>query len=655
MTLRIDAFSMGVVVLAGLATVLGAVAIYSWTRSATKTIGPGALIGISLLGSGLAMTHLATLGLLASLGVGVSYGLGALVVAGAAWAHLRTRAGAWETLKDDLRGFIRASGPTVAVFVGLAVLQAGAAFITLARVGDIGWDAATYHLPIVGAVVQEGSLFNFPDLRSFIFYPALVEVQATLVAAGFGSMHLPSLVQVGYLILGLWIVGTLVAHRTSQSVAIAAMLVAAAIPSAWLQARTLHSDVAFAVVLLAAVVTAVVAVRERSPAVICLAALLTGALPGMKLGAPASIPVAAVVVLAALWRPKWRVVMAVVVLGVIGAAPYMLRNTVEFGLPFYPLDLTLPNGPVEAYPGYAPYSIRELGWFVDTSTRPDRLVGSGVLHATLFQYVESPVRVFGARLGWEGGDTSSLWARFDARFGGFGISWLAFMGLGLGAAGVRAVRGRAPDGGWRSIALLVGLALVTFAVTQASWWPRFVIGVGFIAVVAAGLLVPRGRWWSVSACVVALLALFMTFEAERSGGYFHWTRCDRGGCVATSEGRALVRDGLSGRTLAYQPLVERDPDSVVLVAPDPNVGNPYFPVSLWAPNWDRRVENLPIDSPPRPGFCREVYVAQPSSEGWLRGWLSESDPGGEFESIPWADPGGERLWVLRRAQCEAGA
>src|SRR5690606_39761256 len=65
------------------------------------------------------------------------------------------------------------------------------------------------------------------------------------------------------------------------------------------------------------------------------------------------------------------------------------------------------------------------------------LVGSGVLHATLFQYVESPVRVFGARLGWEGGDTSSLWARFDARFGGFGISWLAFMGLEIGRASCR--------------------------------------------------------------------------------------------------------------------------------------------------------------------------------------------------------------------------
>jgi hypothetical protein len=653
MTLSVDPLGVVVLALVIVSVLVSAAALHTRVSRTTSTAGPTALAGVAVLATAIGVSVAANLGLLGGLGVAGSFGIAGVAGAVAGWAYLRRHREDWTAARSGLIETIRASTPTIVAFALLSGAQLAVAVLTLARVGDNGWDAATYHLPVIGSILQEGSLFGFPDLRAFIFYPALVETQATLLAIASGSMHIPSLVQVFYWIVGLWLVGSVVRHRANQSAGIAAMAVMAAIPTAWLQARTLHEDVAFAVVLLAAALMAISALRDRSPAAAAVGALLTGALFGMKLGAPAAIPVALLVGLASIRRESRRVLPVVVLLGVLGAFPYMVRNAVEFGLPFYPIDLSIPNEPVDSYPGFAPYSVNELRWFVDAAQRPERLAGAGVLDALTFQYVESPVRVFGARLGWDGGERSSRWARFDARLGGFGVAWLVLLGLGAAGATWRAVRGPRVDGvRWVAGSFTV-LALVCLAVSQASWWPRFVIGVGLLMVVATASSIPSGRLWTAATWTVVALSVFMVFEAERSGGYFYWTRCDGGGCVATAEARALVKEGLSGRTLAYEPLISLDPEAVVVVGPDPNVGHPYFPVSLWAPDWRRRVENLVIGSPAQPGSCREAYVAQPSSEGWLRGWLEEADPDGEFEWTPWSDPGGDRFWVLRRDPCAA--
>lgn len=637
--------------LAVVASGAGALWFLTVTHRNEDPLGAPATTALSLLASTFLVTIGASFLLLARPGVALAFALPSLILLVLSGRHIRGHRKEVSQALRRLRAELRQSTPTVVGFVVLTTFQVGFALLTLMRVGDVGWDAATYHLPIVGSVIQEGSLFGFPDLRSFIFYPAFDEVQATLVGLAFGSVHVVSVMQIVYWTLALWLVGMVVARHSTRYASLAAMAVTAAIPTAWLQARTLHEDVTFAAVVLAAGLTAVAAVLTRRRPYLLMAALFTGALFGIKLGAPAGIPIAVVIAALALaHRPFRRAIPVVAIIGVVATAPYMVRNTVEFGLPFFPISLALPNDPVYAYPGLAPYSINGLRWFVDQSQRPPAIADAGTLEALWFQYVRTPTEIFVNKVGL-GEEQSTLWARFDARYGGLGFGWIALVAAG-GIAAITAAARRAPPEGAR-LALGLGLlALFSLAVTQASWWPRFVIGAGMLSGVAAAIALPRKSAGKVIAGALVAASLFMTIHAERDGGLRHWTSCSGGGCVTDADSRRLVReDGLSGRTLAYAPLTALAPGRVVVVGPDPNVGHPYFPVALWSPDWRREVTNLVIGSDPASGRCDEAYVVTPDAKDWLSGWLAATDPGGSYEMIEWEDPGGARSWVLRTETC----
>lgn len=646
-----DPVGLAILVLALIATAAGGLWFFAVTYGNQDPLGAPVTAALSLLSSSLVITICASVALLARPGVALAFALPSLILLISSSRYLESHRQNVKAALRQLGSEIRETAPTMIGFVILAGVQVAFAFVTLSRVGDVGWDAATYHLPIVGSVIQEGSLFSWPDLRSFVFYPAMDEVQATLVGLALGSVHVASVMQVFYWALAIWLVGTIVARHTTPLSSLAAMAVAAAIPTAWVQARTLHEDVTFAAVLLAAGLTAVAAVASRRLPYLLMAALFTGALFGIKLGAPAGIPIAVVIVgLALAHRPFRRSVPVVALLGVLATTPYIIRNTVEHGLPFFPISLSIPNDPVDEYPGQAPYSINGLRWFVDQSQRPDAIVGAGTLEALWFQYVKTPTQVFFDKIGL-GEEQSTLWARFDARYGGLGFGWLALVVAGAVAGAVAAAK-RAPPGGTR-LALGLGiLAALSLAITQASWWPRFVIGAGLLAVVAAAMVLPRRRVGHVVASALLAVSLFMLVHAELDGGLPYWTSCGGGGCVADAKSRRLVAsDGLSGRTLAYAPLAALGPERVVVVGPDPNVGHPYFPVGLWSPDWRREVVNLVIGSASEPGRCEEAYVVRESDGDWFSEWLAESDPSGSYDWLPWEDPGGVRSWVLRSEPC----
>ena len=591
-------------------------------------------------------------GLLASLGIGGSSLLAGVAGLLVAWSGHRRAGSPLPLLRRA--GAEVADAPVVwAVAAVLCVAQVVLTSLLLTTVGDPGWDAAFYHLPIVGSMVQEGSLFGWPSLRPWNYYPALVEVQGALLGSLADSLRAPSFVQLGYWVWVVLFTASVVAGRVRSSVGVATVVTVAAVPTMWAQARSLYVDVAFGTVFACAAVVLVAAWRTGSRAQLLVAAGLTGALFGMKLGALAAVPLALGVALLALvvQRRGPATVALVVLLGVAGGTPWLLRNAVEWSNPTYPVDLTLPRDPVDGFPGEPPYSLPGIEWYVDTIQRPPFLEGEGFLRAGVEQYAVSATTEFAAAIGV--GEH-----RFDShntRAGGFGVAWLLLV-LGGAVSGVVALwrEGRSvlAEPGAPALLGLLALGVVGALATQSAWWPRFTLGAGIVLAIGAAPLLDRSRWGPALATVVVLAGAVQLVDTELRSGITHQVGCEGGGCVDPEDVELVSSLGLSGFTLDYAPLAAAGPESVALFgSPTTTRTRPYFPSGLWAPDLTAHVVNVFPDDAPGEGTCHDAYLGDAADLETLLAWTRDADPAGRFELVEWEDQIAERVFLLRRSPC----
>lgn len=591
----------------------------------------------------MAITVVATLGLFISIGAGPAWSLAASAALLIALWPARPSRDEVEALWRDFGKAMR-SAWVMWILVGvLAAIQILLTIISLSRFGDIGWDGAWYHLPIVGAMIQEGSLFDWPSLNPFMYYPALVEVQAAFIGLITGSVRAASLIQVGYWVWLIVFVAGFVAHRANQTVAAVTALTIAAVPTMWLETRTFYVDIALGVTLAAAAVAAILAYQNRHRLLLLVAALLTGSLFAMKLGASAAVPVAIAVAIVAFSSPHMRrLVLLVSFLGVVAVTPFLIRNAIEWQNPVYPLSLSKPNVEVTAFAYEAPFSMAEMRFQTDAVQRPEPLQGLSTPDAIVKSYVFLPLRETSRAITGSGTPPSFWTYHYASREGGYGTAWLVLVALsavvGLFAV-VRRTSLRFPRTG---IVVLSGSLVIvgtaSLVITQAPWWPRFTLGACFTIAIAAALVVAKRRWSTIALVVVAVpLSIFSIVASEQNGGVPFWQDA-----VSLEEQALLEATGLSIFTPDYAPLVFDDARSIYVFE-----DSPEFPAGLWGRDWDVDVSLHDLDelaSDAVPLQCPDAVLVPTEHLQTVEGWLMGADARVR-NLVPWDDRGRPLLWL----------
>jgi hypothetical protein len=616
-------------------------------RAKETGLGPVAEIAVASLVSWVGITVIVTYGLLIGIGVGPAWFTAAAVILTISvwplrppWSEIEeVGAAIWHAIRDAWIMWV-VVGSVVLVHVVLAA-------ISVSTFGDTGWDASWYHLPIVGSMIQEGSLFGFPELNPWMAYPAFVEVQGTLIGTGLGSVRVVSLVQAGMWIWLMIFVAGFLSHRASKGAAVAATFAIAAIPSAWLQTRTMYEDVTFGVILAAAAVTAVLAFQHRHRLLLIASALLAGSLFAIKLGPAGAVPVVLVIAIIAFSsRDMRRSVVIVVVLGVLPAAPFLLRNSIEWGNPTYPLSLTKTTEESTIPPVDPPFSMTEMRYTTDDQQRPESLWGLETPEAVFTSLVVSPLGETARMITDRASDPSRYIYRYDAREGGYGTAWLALLAVSLVAAGVvlyKSPSARRPRTGKAVLAAsLVAIGLLSLALTQAPWWPRYTLGAAFIIAIAAGLVAGNRRWSSIAALVIVIpIAALTVVATETEGGVPYWNDV-----VSADDQRLINATGLSVFTPPYAPLVIADSDSALVVGDAPN-----FPAGLWANDWRVDVEIVDVDDLNIDTECVDALLIDVAHLTPTQDWLDEV--GATVHNVVAWDESGRQLAFLTGITCPA--
>jgi 4-amino-4-deoxy-L-arabinose transferase-like glycosyltransferase len=478
-----------------------------------------------------------------------------------AYPHRRLLVDAWHEIVERLRR-------EQLLWAGVALLlvvQVSRTVHTLREIGDFGYDSASYHLPIAANIIQNGSLFGAENLVPWMWYPALVEVQAAFLGLLSGSVKVASLVQIGYWVWIAVFVAAVVASYGNRVLGFASAVAVAAIPTMWLQARVAYVDVAFAALFAVSAFLVVVAFQHRNDFLVLLAALTSGALVAIKLVPFAAIPLTLGAFAVALGsKHRLRMGTLVVIIGVLPAVPFYARTQIEQGIPFYPVDLRIAEGEVTEWPRSVPYAINEMRWIVDEHQVPDDYEGMTRVERLVHSYVVSPVEE--ALVGYtDSVEPSEPWLtyRYDSRVGGFGAAWLLLIIAGAigGIVALAKIR-RWPNRD--SVAVLLGgmtlLTLLAFLLSQTNWWPRFTLGMAVVAAIVASVLVSKVRWMSgLVALVAVMLAVNTVGLAEKGGGVESFESAE------PQEGFAIARTyGLNPLTAPYLPLLARESHSVVL-------------------------------------------------------------------------------------------
>jgi hypothetical protein len=223
------------------------------------------------------------------------------------------------------------------------------------------------------------------------------------------------------------------------------------------------------------------------------AAAVLGAIPAAKaIGIVAVVPAVVLVVVAVWLRLGLVRVTALVALLAMPVAPFLARNQVEHGNPFYPIE-------VVSWLHGDGFSVGEMRIEHDIGQRPPQWRDMSQVEVVALSLLVVPT------LGQGGLD-------YDAREGGLGIVWLAVVVLGVAAA-TRRRDLRARHG---PLLALIAMAVAAWALLPAPWWARFAVAPGIVVFFAFVLMLPTRllRPVGVAALTVCLITVALV-EAGR--------------------------------------------------------------------------------------------------------------------------------------------
>lgn len=389
--------------------------------------------------------------------------------------------GAWRRRPDSILPLLaeewRRAPVTITLLILVVIGVIAYVILVVARAGDYSWDSWGYHFAINHSMLQEDGFYHLPELIKWMHYPAGFELQGSLVGLATGSVKAFSLVQLPYAMGMGTVVATTLAGRKGEWGGLAGIGSVFAIPAVWTQLATGYVDVAVAAIVLMAIVTLFAAYQTMSVWFLAPSALLIGMVPATKLlGAPGVVAGALLVVSLLLTSINWRQRVLIMALLAIPATPFLLRNYVEDGNPFYPVAF----GPWEDAKGI---SIDQMRADTDGEQRPDEWVGLGFTEVMTESMIVSPLEAWFP----DGPDDIYLFA-YDARHGGLGILWpfVIFGGLvGLVAARIR------KDESLRSAGWMLVVGFLTLLIIPAAWWPRFALPAGVVMLLASLVLISR--------------------------------------------------------------------------------------------------------------------------------------------------------------------
>jgi hypothetical protein len=402
-----------------------------------------------------------------------------------AWALLAAVALAW---RRPWRWRWRAPHTAAALVLGVTA-------VTAVLSPPNGWDAVSYHMSRVVYWIQNGSVAHFPthDLRQVVFSP-FAEFCVLHLQLLWGGDRLANLVQWAAFAGCLWAVAELVRRGGGSPAAVgAAVVFAATLPTAIVQASGTENDLVLALWLL----VAVLAVEEHLRTGTTISALKVGAAAGLLaltkgtgyvLGAPvlAGWGVLLLARSASARRALGAIACAAALALALNAGHY-LRNLGAFGSPL----------------GDA--------IFVDyhqNETRSPRVLASNLIRNASFHLATpSPalnaaiVRGVGAihaLIGIAAADarTTLLEAPFSLEFtthedrSSNPLHFAAIVGV-LGLVAARRVRLGGP-GLACAAAAVAGFALLSWLVKWQTWGARFQISLFLLMAVPCGIVAARG-------------------------------------------------------------------------------------------------------------------------------------------------------------------
>lgn len=418
--------------------------------------------------------------------------------------------------------------PAAIAIGGAGLVSAYAAWIK--PVWEI--DALLYHGPSVANLIQHGSLFGWDSPSPWIFYPNLAAVMSAATAVGAQSLNLLDATQAPFLVLlGLvaWAWG---GRGRPHGLAGAVAAIAILTPAAFVQGRAMYVDVIYAAALLTGLWLVGLWLSRNRPAYLVLGMGALGAAPALK---PSGLTIAAAifvlaVIVGVVWRRRtstWPLLGSLASL-LFAAAPFYLRNAIEFRNPLYPVSVEVFD---HRFPGPA-----DVGLFLE-SAAPEQLVS-----------LPGPVGFF-RNLAYGVTNLPSPIV-YDSRVGAFGpITAILACVLVIGAI---ALLPRVLAEGWRCLLPFVwpvaALALVLGLQLQA-WNPRYTLAAYALIVVIAALSVSRlhlPRRIEAMAAIGLVLVLFGT-TAMAESKTMQSIRDSR----AAQDRHPLFNKGVTGTNPAY--------------------------------------------------------------------------------------------------------
>jgi hypothetical protein len=333
------------------------------------------------------------------------------------------------------------------------------------------WDSLMYHGPAAANALAHGSLFGWHSPVGWVYYPDLAAIQGAVTAVVVGSTDLLDAVQVpfaGLLVLVMWAWASDGRTRILPgSLAVGVI----ALPVVFPQLRAMSIDVVFASTgLFGLWCLALWWKRGRAAGYLAAGAAGLGAMAASK---PSGLGLLVIALgLLGLWlvvrRPAGAVRTAAVAAAAVwvGAAPFYLRNLIEFGNPLYPISVGA--GPI-TLPG---------------------LVGVDAFRVDNPAFADTPGPLQFFQSLWMSMTDPPNGITHDVRAGGFGRPVVVFALAALLAllfVAIAPVRRRLVAG-----VLPILVPAVAFLLVQPqSWYPRYSILPFALLVVAAALVLGR--------------------------------------------------------------------------------------------------------------------------------------------------------------------
>ena len=401
---------------------------------------------------------------------------------GIEWGRLRAFVG---TFARELVG-----APLATTLILVALVALGVQVVFALLLPPYGYDAYTYHLPMVAVWMQSGNISTRVPYSTFSnVYPADTELIYTWLALFVHNYSLQTLCQVFYSLAG-WLavagIGRVVGLRRSLALAAGALYFLTPIVLA--NSLSSYVDMAFAAMCLVLTFFTLRHIYEPRAAHLTLAGLAGGLCIGMKSTGVVYVALALAILAGSYawrwWRPgaklprkaRSRVLSDLATATALFAIPtlafgiyWYARDWVNFGNPVYPYTMSLFG---HVFPGWG--SVQEV---LEKQQTPPQWADLPSWRQALTSWqtdLPEQVTTYG----------------YDQRLGGFGVQWPLLELPALVLFTLYAL--------WKRLDLCFTLVLPTLIVLllqPASWWSRYMVFIVGPAAVALFFLLQELPGW----------------------------------------------------------------------------------------------------------------------------------------------------------------